>query len=82
MKKASHINQLSVSSGFVNKTFFLVNLVLLGFTVFVHYLLATVSGNYGNNLLENTGLWLLFIVKIGGANLILAQIFSEFNLKK
>ena len=72
---------ISLSKFFVTGVYLLTNLVLFGFSFYVHYLLTSSAVNDGDNLLENTGMWLLVAVKIGGANIILSQIFSEINVK-
>lgn len=59
----------------------LINLPMIAITLYIHYLLVAVGENYGDNLLENFGLWLLMIFKIGGANLIFWVIISEFKIK-
>ena len=81
MKTQTPNRSITVSKTFVAFSYLITNLVLFGFSFYVHYLLTSSAFNYGDNFLENTGMWLLVAVKIGGANIILAQIFSEFNIR-
>ena len=59
---------------------FLVNAVLIGFTLYAHALLWRVGNPYGNAIFENVEIWLLVLFKLIGGNLILAVILSEFNI--
>lgn len=75
------VEKQSISPSRVGFWWVLINLPLIAITLYIHYLLAVVGENYGNNLFENIGLWLLVIFKIGGANLIFWVIISEFKIR-
>jgi hypothetical protein len=73
LKKTMTINR-------VRMLFLLVNLPMVALTVYVHFLVFSISESYGNNIMENMGLWLLLAFKIIGANLILKVIISDFKI--
>lgn len=73
LKKTMTINR-------VRLLYLLVNFPIIALTVYVHYLVFTISESYGNNIMENSGLWLLLAFKIIGANLILSVIVSDFKI--
>ena len=62
--------------------FFLVNAVLIAFTIAIHSVFQPKGIIYGGNWINEIGVWILIIFKIGGANIILWQIIKEFKLKK
>ena len=59
--------------------FLLTNIVLLGFTFYVHASLDRHGWLEHNHAIEGMAIWLLTVFKIVGANLILIMIFSEFK---
>ncbi|OJJ16647.1 hypothetical protein BKI52_32570 [marine bacterium AO1-C] len=72
----------TITSAQVRRWYLLVNLPLIAISLYVHSLLVSAGHVPGNNILENTGLWLLIAFKIVGANAILAAIFSTFKITK
>jgi len=72
----------TITSTQVRRWYLWVNLPLIAISLYVHSLLISINNVPGNNIMENTGLWLLIAFKIVGANAILAAIFSTFKITK
>lgn len=71
--------QTSLSHYHKTLWFLLVNILLIGFSVYVHALLYQLGYAHENPIVENIEIWMLILFKMVGANLILAVIFSEFK---